>query len=188
MGKLMPRELKYFAQDCTSRQGGAGIVIQVSGSLLVMTQHCFLEYYMCSAFLTPSMPFALHVGYPSLTLLIECKSSCETLAPSTCLLYDLMAFNNQSWVQIPVVFTDSVTDCCCFHEFLFPGVAEGSVDRMIPSQGSPTSTTQIFLFALVSPLEWGGVVPLKTAGVVAHALVPLAAEGGPAEGAPEAGV
>lgn len=82
-----------------------------------------------------SLPHSQHALYSPRRLplphtpsfLIECKSSCETLAPSTCLLYDLMAFNNQSWIQIPVVFTDSGTDCCCFHEFLFPGVAEGSV-------------------------------------------------------------
>ena len=87
---------------------------------------------MSSALLIPRMPFALRMGRPFLPSLLTLPgsslnvSSCETLASSTCLLYYVMAFIiRQSWVQIPSVFTDSVTDCHCFYEFLFPGVAQG---------------------------------------------------------------
>lgn len=100
----------------------------------------------------------------------------------------------QSWVQIPDVFTDSGTDYRCFYEFLFPGVAEGSVlsqqHELLVVESLAGITNKHHPDFLPCPCQkpgmgWGGA---QEDSWLAHTVVPFEAEGGPAEGASEARV
>lgn len=93
MGKLIPRELKYFCpglhiQAKWGQDSNQGLWLPLSRDMALLS----LGYYIAQSSSLPACP------YPSLPSLLTLPSSslnvssCETLARSTCLLDYVMVF------------------------------------------------------------------------------------------------